>query len=41
MTCEWLPDMMPIQAEEFAVFLEAGLPEELKPYIYGKQDAAG
>ena len=38
MVCEWLLDMMPIPAEEFAVFLEAGVPEEMKPYLYGQRE---
>ncbi len=38
MVCEWLLDGTPIPAEEFASFLEAGVPEEAKPYVYGKQE---
>ena len=34
MVCEWLLDGTPIPAEEFAAFLEAGIPEELKPLLY-------
>ncbi len=40
MVCEWLLDGTPIPAEEFASFLEAGVPEEAKPYVYGKQEPA-
>lgn len=40
MICEWLLDGTPIPAEEFASFLEAGVPEEAKPYVYGKQAPA-
>ena len=35
MTCEWLLDEGAIPAEAFAAFLEAGMPEDLKPYAYG------
>ena len=34
MTCEWMLDGTPIPAEEFTAFLEAGIPEELKPLLY-------
>ena len=37
MVCEWLLDGTPIPAEEFAAFLEAGIPEELKPLLYPAQ----
>ena len=37
MTCEWMLDGTPIPTETFAAFLEAGIPEELKPYVYGKE----
>lgn len=32
--CEWLLKKMPIPVDEFADYLEAGVPEELKPYFY-------
>ena len=32
--CDWLVNNMPIPVEEFAEILEAGLPEELKGYLY-------
>ncbi|MBQ6738275.1 MAG: TetR family transcriptional regulator C-terminal domain-containing protein [Synergistaceae bacterium] len=32
--CDWLINNMPIQIEEFADILEAGLPEEIKTYLY-------
>ena len=32
--CDWLLNNMPIPVEEFADILEAGLPEELKGYLY-------
>lgn len=32
--CEWLLTEMPIPLEEFAVLLEAGIPAELKSYLY-------
>lgn len=32
--CEWLINDMPISIEEFADLLEAGVPEELKIYLY-------
>ena len=34
--CDWLINNMPIPIEEFADILEAGMPEELKPYLYKK-----
>ncbi|MBQ7516183.1 MAG: TetR/AcrR family transcriptional regulator C-terminal domain-containing protein [Schwartzia sp.] len=34
-TCEWLLDGAPVPAEQFAAFLEAGIPEDVKPYVYG------
>lgn len=37
MTCEWMLNGTPIPTETFAAFLEAGIPEELKPYVYGKE----
>ena len=37
MTCEWMLDGTPIPTEEFAAFLEAGIPEELKPLLYPAQ----
>ncbi len=33
---DWLLHDMPIPIEEFADILEAGMPEELKPYLYKK-----
>ena len=32
--CDWLMNNMPIPIETLAEILEAGLPEELKPYLY-------
>lgn len=32
--CEWLINNMPTPIEEFAALLEAGVPEELKNYLY-------
>ena len=32
--CDWLMNNMPIPIETLADILEAGLPEELKPYLY-------
>lgn len=32
--CNWLISNMPVPIEEFADILEAGLPEELKNYLY-------
>ncbi len=37
MICEWILDRIPIPAEEFAAFLEAGIPEELKPLLYSAE----
>ena len=37
MTCEWLLDGTPIPAETFAACLEAGIPEDVKPYVYGEK----
>lgn len=37
LVCEWLINKMPIPIEEFAAILEAGLPEELKPLLFGSK----
>ncbi len=36
MVAEWMLGGAPIPAETFAVYLEAGIPEDLKPCVYGE-----
>lgn len=37
MVAEWMLGGAPIPAETFAVYLEAGIPEDLKPCVYGEK----